>query len=125
MCEDDGTIGQMAWNYYGHRAQGGYSMVITEIAAIDERGMGMPGQPRLYDDAYLPGMTKLAEAIHDGGAVAIVQLHHAGRETLKAMIGETPYSPSVLPSPVYREELHALQCVSKYLNFQQKKGPRS
>jgi 2,4-dienoyl-CoA reductase-like NADH-dependent reductase (Old Yellow Enzyme family)/thioredoxin reductase len=108
MCEDDGTIGQMAWDYYGHRAQGGYSMVITEIAAIDERGMGMPGQPRLYDDAYLPGMTKLAEAIHDGGSVAIVQLHHAGRETLKAMIGETPYSPSVLPSPVYREELHEM-----------------
>ncbi|MDD2427670.1 MAG: NAD(P)/FAD-dependent oxidoreductase [Eubacteriales bacterium] len=108
MCEDDGTIGQMAWDYYGNRAEGGFSMVITEIAAIDERGMGMPGQPRLFDDMYLPGMTKLAEAIRAGGAVAVVQLHHAGRETMEAMIGETPFSPSVLPSPVYRELLHEM-----------------
>jgi len=108
MCEDDGTIGQMAWDYYGSRASGGFSMVISEIAAIDERGMGMPGQPRLYDDIYLPGMTKLAESIHAGGAIAIVQLHHAGRETLEAMIGETPYAPSVLPSPVYRETVHEM-----------------
>lgn len=103
MCEDDGTIGKMACDYYGFRAQGGYSMVITEIAAIDHRGMGMPGQPRLYDDIYLPGMKNLAKAIKDGGAIAIVQLHHAGRETLTPMIGETPYSPSVLPSPVYQD----------------------
>ncbi len=108
MCEDDGTIGKMACDYYGYRAQGGYSMVITEIAAIDHRGMGMPGQPRLYDDIYLPGMKNLAKAIKDSGAVAIVQLHHAGRETLSPMIGETPYSPSVLPSPVYREKVHEM-----------------
>ncbi len=108
MCEEDGTIGKMACDYYGHRAHGGYGMVITEIAAIDKRGMGMPGQPRLYDDAYLPGMKNLAKAIQDGGALAIVQLHHAGRETMSAMIGETPFSPSVLPSPVYREILHEM-----------------
>lgn len=108
MCEEDGTIGQMAVDYYQHRAEGGFSMVITEIAAIDHRGMGMPGQPRLYDDTYLPGLKKLANGIKDAGAVAIVQLHHAGRETVEAMIGETPHSPSVIPSPVYREVLHEM-----------------
>ncbi len=108
MCEDDGTIGKMACDYYGHRAQGGYGMVITEIAAIDERGMGMPGQPRLYDDSYLPGLKNLAKAIKDGGSIAIVQLHHAGRETMTPMIGQQPYAPSVLPSPVYREAVHEM-----------------
>lgn len=108
MCEEDGTIGQMACDYYGHRAAGGFSMVITEIAAIDHRGMGMPGQPRLYDDSYLPGLKNLAKAIQDNGSVAIVQLHHAGRETLEAMIGEKPFSPSPIPSPVYREPVHEM-----------------
>lgn len=108
MCEDDGTIGQMACDYYGYRAGGGFSMVITEIAAIDHRGMGMPGQPRVYDDQYLPGMKNLAKSIQDNGSVAIVQLHHAGRETMEAMIGETPFAPSVLPSPVYREAVHEM-----------------
>ncbi len=108
MGEDDGTLKEMACDYYGHRAKGGFSMIITEITAIDHRGLGMPGQPRAYDDIYLEGLTNLANSIKNNGSIAILQLHHAGRETLKAMIGETPYSPSVLPSPVYREVLHEM-----------------
>ncbi|QSX07680.1 FAD-dependent oxidoreductase [Alkalibacter rhizosphaerae] len=106
MCEDDGTIEKMACDYYGARAKGGFGMVITEIAAVDERGMGMPGEPRLYSDDYIPGLTKLANAIHRGGAKAIVQLHHAGRETCEAMIGQTPTAPSSIPSLVYREPVN-------------------
>lgn len=108
MCENDGTIGKRACDYYGYRAKGGYSMVITEIAAIDRRSIGMPGQLRLYDDVYLPGLKQLAKAIKEEGAVAIVQLYHAGRETASMMIGETPFSPSVLPSAVFRESVHEM-----------------
>lgn len=103
MCEEDGTIGKMACDYYGARAKGGFGLVITEIAAVDQRGPGMPGQPRLYSDEYLPGLRQLASSIHNGGSKAIVQLHHAGRETSSAMIGQTPTAPSSIPSVVYRE----------------------
>jgi 2,4-dienoyl-CoA reductase-like NADH-dependent reductase (Old Yellow Enzyme family)/thioredoxin reductase len=106
MCEDDGTIKKMACDYYGARAKGGFGIVITEIAAVDERATGMPGEPRLYSDEYIPGLKKLANAIHTGGAKAIVQLHHAGRETTAAMIGQTPTAPSSIPSPVYREPVN-------------------
>lgn len=106
MCEDDGTIEKRACDYYGSRAKGGFGMVITEIAAVDEKATGMPGEPRLYSDVYLPGLTKLANAIHKGGAKAIVQLHHAGRETCAAMIGQTPSAPSSIPSVVYREPVN-------------------
>lgn len=68
MCEEDGTIGKMACDYYGSRAEGGFGLVITEIAAVDEKAPGMPGQPRLYSDEYLPGLKNLARAIHNGGA---------------------------------------------------------
>ena len=106
MCEEDGTIGEMACDYYGSRARGGFGIVITEIAAVDERGPGMPGQPKVYSDEYLPGMKMLAEAIKSEGAAAIVQLHHAGRETTSAMIGQTPTAPSSIPSVVYREKVN-------------------
>lgn len=106
MCEEDGTIGKMACDYYGARAKGGFGMVITEIAAVDDKGMGMPGEPRLYLDEYIPGLTRLASAIHKGGAKAIVQLHHAGRETTSSMIGKTPSAPSSIPSVVYREPVN-------------------
>ena len=66
----------------------------------------MPGQPKVYSDEYLPGMKMLAEAIKSEGAAAIVQLHHAGRETTSAMIGQTPTAPSSIPSVVYREKVN-------------------
>ncbi|MBM4761476.1 NAD(P)/FAD-dependent oxidoreductase [Bacillus sp. B15-48] len=106
MCEMDGTIEKMACDYYGARAKGGFGLVITEIAAVDERATGMPGEPRLYSDDYIPGLRKLANAIHRGGAKAIVQLHHAGRETTKALIGLTPVGPTSIPSPIYREPVN-------------------
>ena len=106
MCEDDGTIEKRACDYYGARAKGGFGMVITEIAAVDDKAMGMPGEPRVYHDDYIPGLTKLANAIHKGGAKAIVQLHHAGRETYSGMIGQTPSAPSSIPSVVYREPVN-------------------
>lgn len=106
MCEEDGKIGKMACDYYGSRAKGGFGIVITEIAAVDERAPGMPGQPKLYSDEFLEGLTALANAIHRGGAKAIVQLHHAGRETTSQMIGQTPTAPSSIPSVVYREPVN-------------------
>ena len=63
MCEEDGSIGKMACDYYGARAKGGFGLVITEIAAVDDRAMGMPAEPKLYDDKYLPGLRMLANAI--------------------------------------------------------------
>ncbi|SCP98219.1 NAD(P)/FAD-dependent oxidoreductase [Anaerobium acetethylicum] len=106
MCEMDGKIEKMACDYYGARAKGGFGIVITEIAAVDDKATGMPGEPRLYSDEYLPGLTRLANAIHTGGAKAIVQLHHAGRETASAMIGQTAVGPSSIPSVVYREPVN-------------------
>jgi len=32
----------------------------------------------IYDDRFLPGLTRLADAIHRGGAKASIQLGHGG-----------------------------------------------
>lgn len=106
MCEEDGKIEKMACDYYGARAKGGFGMVITEIAAVDDKASGMPGEPKLYSEEFFPGLKRLANAIHTGGAKAIVQLHHAGRETHHGMIGQTPSAPSSIPSIVYREPVN-------------------
>lgn len=103
MCEDDGTVKDLAVDYYKARALGGFGMIILEIASVEPIAVGMPHQLAAYDDKYLPGLTKLAQGIKSGGARAVIQLHHAGRETYSGMIGETPVAPSPIPSPVYRE----------------------
>jgi len=115
MFDDDGSVSQRTLDYYGKRADGGFGMIIIEIAAVDDKGMGMPGQPRLYEDAYLPGLAKLAGRIHQGGARAVVQLHHAGRETTAALINsQQPVGPSAIPSTVYREPVQELSTEEVY-----------
>lgn len=103
MLEEDGSVGQYALDYYGARSDGGFGMVIVEIAAVQKRGVGMPHEPNIWDDTALPGLSKLAERINAGGAASAIQLHHAGRETVSAMAGEQPVSTSPVPCPVNRE----------------------
>jgi len=103
MCEDDGSVQSNAIDYYRARALGGFGMVVLEIAAVEPIAVGMPHELSVYDDKYLPGLSKLANGIKSAGARAIVQLHHAGRETCEAMIGQQPLAPSPVPSIVYRE----------------------
>jgi 2,4-dienoyl-CoA reductase-like NADH-dependent reductase (Old Yellow Enzyme family) len=42
----------------------------------------------------IPGLRKLVEAVHQKGGKIVFQLAHAGRQTTKAMIGQTPLGPS-------------------------------
>ncbi len=100
----EGFVNQATIDYYGARAAGGFGLIIIEIAAVEKRGVGMPHEPAAWTDEIIPGMTKLASAIHRNGAKTIVQLHHAGRETVAAMAGEQIVAPSSVPCPTNREQ---------------------
>jgi dimethylglycine catabolism A len=49
----------------------------------------------------VPGLKRLVEAIHAGGAKASIQLGHGGGHTRVDICGETPIAPSAVPHPVY------------------------
>ena len=99
----EGLVVQSTLDYYGARAAGGFGLIIIEIAAVERRGVGMPHEPNVWDDTCIPGMTKLANCIKGHGARTLVQLHHAGRETVSAMAGEPIAAPSSVPCPTNRE----------------------
>ena len=99
----DGFVIQPTLDYYGARAAGGFGLIIIEISAVEARGVGMPCEPHLWSDAAIPGMTKLANHLKMNGARAVVQLHHAGRETVSALAGEKIVAPSSVPCPTNRE----------------------
>lgn len=75
---DDGTVTEAELDYYIRRAKG-VSAVITAVANVTPGGKGFPGEIGVYDDAHIPGLRKLAEAIKGQGAKAILQIFHAGR----------------------------------------------
>lgn len=85
--------------YYRHRA-GGVGMVIVGASYVDDFGRGFPGQLGISDDNQLAGLKRLVGAIHDGGAKAVVQLHHAGRMSYSDLLpgGQAPVAPSAIPN---------------------------
>lgn len=99
----EGGVRQATLDYYGARAKGGFGLIIIEISAVERRGVGMPDEPNVWSDDNIPDMTKLANCIKNNGARTIVQLHHAGRETVAAMAGEQIVAPSSVPCPTNRE----------------------
>ena len=110
----EGLVVQSTLDYYGARAAGGFGLIIIEIAAVERRGVGMPHEPNLWNDEGVAGMTRLANHIKNNGAHVIVQLHHAGRETVSAMAGEPIAAPSSVPCPTNRETPHEFSTQEVY-----------
>ena len=103
LAQEDGHVTDTQIRYYEERAQGGVGMVIVEIAGVDPGGRAIPRQIGLWDDKFIPGLSKLASAIKKAGAVAAIQLHHAGRQTNSTITGSQPVAPSPIPCPVNQE----------------------
>ncbi|MCP3775071.1 NADH-dependent flavin oxidoreductase [Paenibacillus sp. MZ04-78.2] len=76
----DGSITSDEVNYYAERA-GGPGMIITGVAYVAENGKGFEGELSIAKDADIRGLSRIAEAIHQGGTKAVVQIFHAGRKT--------------------------------------------
>lgn len=75
---EDGYVSEQLLAFYRSRSQGGVGMIIVGGCSIDELGGG-PGFIGLSDDKYLPGLSKLTDTLHSGGAKAFAQLYHAGK----------------------------------------------
>ena len=83
------------------RVRGGVGMITVEMASPERAGRHRRRELGIYDDRFLPGLTRLVDAIHGGGAKASIQLGHGGGHTRRDICGETPVAPSAIPHPVY------------------------
>ena len=87
--------------YYMARVRGGTGLITVEMASPEKCGRHRRHEIGIYDDRFLPGLTRLVGEIHRGGAKASIQLGHGGGHTRADICGETPIAPSAIPHPVY------------------------
>ena len=83
------------------RVRGGVGLITVEMASPEKAGRHRRRELGIYDDRFLPGLTRLVDEIHRGGAKASIQLGHGGGHTRIDICGETPVAPSAIPHPVY------------------------
>ncbi|UCF84850.1 MAG: FAD-dependent oxidoreductase [Desulfobacteraceae bacterium] len=108
LFEDDGSITDRTIEHYRLRAAGGPAMVIMEASAVSPEGIVSPHQARIYDERFLEGLSKIAQAMKSEGAIPAIQIHHGGRQTSVKVIKQKPVAPSPLPCPVIRGEVEPL-----------------
>ena len=72
-----GLVTQDILCFYKERSKD-IGLVIVEATSVQATGRIVPGSLGLWNDSQIPGMTKLAKTIRQQGALAVVQLNHAG-----------------------------------------------
>ena len=101
LSDDEGHVTDDTIAYYMARVRGGVGLITVEMASPERAGRHRRRELGIYDDRFLPGLMRLVEAIHGGGAKASIQLGHGGGHTRRDICGETPVAPSAIPHPVY------------------------
>ena len=94
QSHEDGTLSEKEFQWLTMRAAGGFGLVMTCASHVQAIGKGFPGQLGIFDDKHIIGHQKLAKEIQAHGALAVVQLHHAGMRSPKELIGTDPVCPS-------------------------------
>lgn len=98
----DGTVSDENIAYLKRRAQGKPGLIITEITGVHPDGVVGPNQIGAYDDRFIPGLKKMADAVHQEGCKIAMQIHHTGRESLYLLGKGRAMAPSPIPSIVFK-----------------------
>ncbi|NHI00782.1 NADH:flavin oxidoreductase/NADH oxidase [Oceanimonas sp. MB9] len=83
MCQyvaEDGFTNQWHEAHYQSLARGGAGLVIVEATAVSPEGRISPNCLGIWSEEHVSGLRSVAQRIKDQGAVAGIQIAHAGRK---------------------------------------------
>lgn len=94
MATERGEVTDPLIRRYRKLAKGEVGLNIPGYMYVHPLGRAMKYQTGIHDDEMIPGLARLAAAVHEEGGTIAFQLVHAGRQTTKQLIGQTPLGPS-------------------------------
>jgi 2,4-dienoyl-CoA reductase-like NADH-dependent reductase (Old Yellow Enzyme family) len=111
MCQysaEDGFANDWHLVHLGSRAVGGAGLVFVEATAVTPKGRISPGDLGLWKDEHIEPLRRIATFVKGQGAVAGIQLAHAGRKASTArpweggqpLTAETGAWETFAPSPI-------------------------
>lgn len=83
MCQyvaKDGFADDWHLVHLGSRASGGVGLVVVEATAVTPQGRITPGDVGIWSDRHAEALARIARFVHSQGAIAGIQLAHAGRK---------------------------------------------
>ena len=109
-----GEVTERHMAFYVRRAEGEVGLITTEPLCIHPTGREIPTQLGIYDDALVPGLRRLADAVHTAGGRIMAHINHAGRVANPKLVPEGElvsasdvFCPAnqVTPRPLALEEI--------------------
>jgi len=94
----DGFVTAANVEYHRLRAAAGTGLIIVEHAFVNPQGRHSSTQLGVHDDACVDGLATLAAAIRAEGAVACLQISHAGARSSSRATGMPVVAPSPIPT---------------------------
>jgi len=104
----DGVLSDEEIRWLLRRAEGGFGIVTTAAAHVDEGGQGWEGEMGVWGDHQLPRLTELAEGLRARGSLGLVQIFHGGLRAPRAITGQQPVSASDVGDQGAEEPARAL-----------------
>src|SRR5260370_6560623 len=83
MCQysaDDGLANDWHLVHLGSRAAGGVGLVMVEATAVSAEGRISPKDMGIWGEQHVEPLARIARFVHSQGAIAGIQLAHAGRK---------------------------------------------
>lgn len=102
----DGKVTDQLVAYQEARAKGGVGLIVAQVAGIHVSAKYTGSVLMADDDSCIPGLARLADAVHAHGAVLFQQLFHDGREMMDSGEGMLPVALSA--SAVPNERFHIM-----------------
>ena len=90
--DDEGFMTEQHIEYLRLRAEAGTGMIVVGGGAVHPDGLDLPRMPPVWDDKYIPALSKLTETIHRYPCKIGMQLLHGGRQAF--------HGKRVAPSPL-------------------------
>ncbi len=113
-----GRVSPLLVEHYWRLARSGAGLVVVENAAVSFDGATSPATIRADGDEFIPGLSQLARAIHSQGAVACLQLNHAGRYAWT----ERPLLPAPMSAGNLAFDIAALKAFMESFPFERRFG---
>jgi 2,4-dienoyl-CoA reductase-like NADH-dependent reductase (Old Yellow Enzyme family)/thioredoxin reductase len=98
LADKDGYVFDDMAEYYAERTRGGTGLIVVEATYVEQEGKRLHHNAMLHEDHFIPGMRKVADAVHAAGGKVALQLNHGGRESIPEISGSQPLAPSPVPS---------------------------
>jgi len=84
MATEEGYVTQQHLELYKTLAEGGVGLIITGHSYIQKNGQAIGKQMSVYNDTFIPGLSKISNSVHEhgNGCKVALQISHCGRQSL-------------------------------------------